>query len=155
MNKLRSQSDPDADKYNWEVYEKYMRGMQVDPRTARYNPVKNIDRDFVTTDEIRAMLRKKYRHGGITQKTEEDIERMTIEETNKINRTPDPIGNASTALSDPEVLSQIANVTDNLSNSEINSMNIENNITNDIVLNAPADLPDFSDGSSAQPIVVE
>jgi hypothetical protein len=35
MNKLRSQSDPDADKYNREVYEKYLRHMQVDPRTAQ------------------------------------------------------------------------------------------------------------------------
>jgi hypothetical protein len=31
MNKLRSQSDADADLYNQEVYEKYLRRMQVDP----------------------------------------------------------------------------------------------------------------------------
>jgi hypothetical protein len=150
MNKLRSQSDPDADKFNREVYEKYPRRMQVNPRTARYNPVKNVDKDFVTTEEIRAMLRQKCRHGGISQKSEEDTERMVTTATNIINRTPNPIGNVSTALSDPSVLNVIANVADNLSNSEINNMEIENQNTDDVVNDIPFGLPvpTLNDGSN-------
>jgi hypothetical protein len=151
MNKLRSQSDPDADKYNRKVYEKYLRCMQVDPRTARYNPVKNVDRDFVTTDEIRTMLRKKYRHGGVSQKSEEDIQRMTITATNILNRTPDPAGNVN-ALNNPSVLNEIANVANNLNNGEINNMNIENKNTDDLVLDIPLGPPPaLSQGANSLP----
>jgi hypothetical protein len=152
MNKLRSQSDPDADKYNKEAYEKYLRGMEIDPTTAQYHSVKNVDKDFVTTDEIRAMLRKKYRHGGVSQKSEEDIERMVTAATNIINRTPDPVRNVSTALNDPSVLNERANVADNLSNGEIRNMDIENQNTDDIVLDIPlGPAPPNSQGANSLP----
>jgi geranylgeranyl pyrophosphate synthase len=78
------------------------------------------------------MLRKKYRRGGVSQKNEEDIERMVTAATNILNRTPDLVGNVN-ALNDPTVLNEIANIANNLSNGEINNMDIENNATDDIV----------------------
>jgi hypothetical protein len=126
MNYLRAESDLEAEKYNREVYDKYLKNLEVDPRTVAYKSVKNVDKDFVTTDEIGAMLRQKYRHSGVTQKSDEDIEKMVIAVTNIINKTPNPIGNVSTALSDPQVLSEISNVSNNLSNNQLSEMDIEN-----------------------------
>jgi hypothetical protein len=67
MNCLRVQSNTDADKYNVKVHDKYLKNMEIDPRTAAYKSVKNVDSDFVTTDKIRAILKQKYRHGGFTK----------------------------------------------------------------------------------------
>jgi hypothetical protein len=68
-NKL---SDPDADKYNLNEYDKYLKNIEVDSRTVGCKLVKNVDSGFETTDEIRAMLKQKYRHGSVSQKSEED-----------------------------------------------------------------------------------
>jgi geranylgeranyl pyrophosphate synthase len=84
------------------------------------------------------MLRQKYRYGGITQKSEEDIERMVTAATNIINRTPNPIQNASTVLNYPTVLSQIAQVANNLSNGEVNNMDVENNATDNAAVSSGA-----------------
>jgi hypothetical protein len=127
-----AQSDPDVENYNLSVYNKYLKTMEVDQRTAAYKSVKNVDDDFVSTDEIRTMLRQKYRHRGVSQKSEEDIERMVTAATNIIDKTPNPIGNINT-FNNSMVLDHISTFNENFNNNQINEMQIENETTDNIV----------------------
>jgi hypothetical protein len=128
MNRLSAMTDNDTDAYNEKVVPDFER-MMVPYKDYKYKDLPSIDREFVTSVDIKTLLKNKFQKNSKVKKSDADINDILTTTQNLLNRTGNPQltlrSLANTAPNDP-IFNDIVDTTEKQSEHEIEEAEDEN-----------------------------
>jgi hypothetical protein len=129
MNYLKGYGDENARMYNDNVFEPYLRDKLVDTSKGGYVKPEFISGDFITAQNVAALLTKKFQTNAVVKKSDTDLAKMTEVAMNVINKVVNPTQTLKTLAKSPansKIITEMANITNNLDEKQLNDIKNEN-----------------------------
>jgi hypothetical protein len=129
MNYLKAYGDENAERYNKNVFEPYLRNKLVDTSGGGFVRLEFISTDFITVQNVADLLKKKFQTNAVVKKTDTDINKMIQLATNVINKVANPTQTLNTLAKSPannKIITEMANITNSLTDDQIDDIKIEN-----------------------------
>jgi hypothetical protein len=128
MNYLKAY-DENAEAYNKNVFEPYLRNKLVDTSKGGFIKPEFISPNFIKAQDVASLLKRKFQTNAMVKKSDTDINKMINVATNVINKVVNPTQTLATLAKSPannKIITEMANITNSLSDDQIDDIKIEN-----------------------------
>jgi hypothetical protein len=129
MNYLKAYGDENAEAYNKNVYEPYLRNKLVDTSKGGFVRPEFISTDFITAQNVGDLLKKKFQTNAVVKKSDTDLKDMIEVATKVINKVANPTQTLSTLSKSPansKIITEFSNITNSLSDDQLDCIKMEN-----------------------------
>jgi hypothetical protein len=129
MNYLKAYGDENAEAYNKNVFEPYLRNKLVDTSKGGFIRPEFISTDFIKAQDVAALLKRKFQTNATVKKSDTDLNKMIDVTTNVINKVANPTQTLNTLAKSPannKIITEFAHITDSLSDDQIDGIKTEN-----------------------------
>jgi hypothetical protein len=129
MNYLKGYGDENAKLYNKNVFEPYLRDKLVDTSKGGFIKPEFISTDFISAQDVAALLKKKFQTNAVVKKRDTDLNEMINVATNVITKVANPTQTLATLAKSPansKIISEFSNITNNLDDKQLDDIKKEN-----------------------------
>jgi hypothetical protein len=125
MNYLKAYRDENAEMYNKNIFEPYLRNKLVDTSGGGFVRPEFISTKFITAQDVAALLKKKFQTNAVVKKSDIDLNDMINVAANVINKVVNPIQTLKTLAKFPansKIITEFSNITNSLDDNQIDGI---------------------------------